>query len=57
MLILLCNKTMENLGKSSMENILRLILEKVIMPDRHMSDGQLYLFLQLFFNTEKISLN
>ena len=57
MLILLCNKTMENLGKSSMENILSLILEKVIMPDRHMSDGQLYLFLQLFFNTEKISLN
>ena len=57
MLILLCNKTMENLGKSSMENILRLILEKVIMPDRHMSDGQLYSFLQLFFNTEKISLN
>ena len=57
MLIFLCNKTMENLGKSSMENILRLILEKVIMPDRHMSDGQLYLFLQLFFNTEKISLN
>ena len=54
MLILLCNKTMENLGKSSMENILRLILEKVIMLDRHMSDGQLYSFLQRFFNTEKL---
>ena len=34
-----------------------LILEEVIMRDRLMSDGQVYLFLQLFFNTEKISLN
>ena len=33
------------------------MLEEVIMPDRHMSDGQRYSFLQLFFNTEKISLN
>ena len=31
-------------------------LKKVIMSDRHMSDGQLYSFLQIFFNTEKISL-
>ena len=43
--------------KSSMEKIMRLMLEEVIMPDRHMSDGQRYSFLQLFFNTEKISLN
>ena len=43
--------------KKSMENIMKLLLEEVIMSDRHMSDGQLYLFLQLFFNTEKISLN
>ena len=40
-----------------MENLMRLILEEVIMSDRHMLDGQLYLFLQLFFNTEKIILN
>ena len=33
------------------------MLEEVIMSDRHMSDGQMYSFLQLFFNTEKISLN
>ena len=38
--------------KSSMEKIIRLMLEEVIM-----SDGQMYSFLQLFFNTEKISLN
>ena len=43
--------------KSSMEKIMRLMLEEVIMSDRHMSDGQMYSFLQLFFNTEKISLN
>ena len=36
---------------------MRLILEEVIMSDRHMSDGQLYLFLQHFFKTVKISLN
>ena len=35
-----------------MENIMRLTLEEVIT-----SDGQLYSFLQLFFNAEKISLN
>ena len=34
-----------------------LILEEVIMSDRHMLDGQLYLFLQLIFKTVKISLN
>ena len=33
---------------------MRLILEEVIMSERHISDGQLYLFLQLFFNTQKI---
>ena len=33
------------------------MLEEVIISDRHMSDGQMYSFLQLFFNTEKISLN
>ena len=38
--------------KSSMEKTMRLILEGVIM-----SDGQMYSFLQLFFNTEKVSLN
>ena len=32
-------------------------LEKVIMSDRFMSEWQLYLLLQLFFNTEKIRLN
>ena len=36
---------------------MRLMLEEVIMSDRHMSDGQMYSYLQLFFNTEKISLN
>ena len=38
-----------------MENIMRLVLEELIMADRYMSDGQLYLFLQLFFNTEKLA--
>ena len=36
-----------------MEIIMTLILEEVIMLDRNMSDGRLYLLLQLFFNTEK----
>ena len=40
-----------------MEYIMRLFLEEVVMSDRHMLDGQLYLFLKLFFNNEKISLN
>ena len=43
--------------KSSTEKIMRLMLEEVIISYRHMSDGQLYSFLQLFFNTEKNSLN
>ena len=30
------------------------MLEQVIMSDSHMSDGQMYSFLQLFFNTEKM---
>ena len=38
--------------KSSMEKIMRQMLEEVIM-----SDGQIYSFLELFFNTEKLSLN
>ena len=41
----------------SVGNVMRLILEEVIMSDRHMSDGQLELFFQFFFNTERISLN
>ena len=43
--------------KSFMEKIMRLMLEEVIMLDGHMSDGQMYSYLPLFFNTEKISLN
>ena len=43
--------------KSFMKNIMRLILEEIIMSDRHMSDEQIYSFLQVFFNTEKIRLN
>ena len=38
--------------KKPMENIMTIILEDLIM-----SDGLLYLFVQLFFNTEKVSLN
>ena len=33
------------------------MLGEVIISDRHMSDGQMDLFLQLFFKTEKCSLN
>ena len=36
---------------------MKLKSEEVILSDRHMSDRQMYSFLQLFFNTEKISLN
>ena len=36
---------------------MRPMLEEVIMSDRHMSNGQISSFLQIFFNTEKISLN
>ena len=43
--------------KSSIEKIMRLMLEEAIMSDTHVSDGQMYSFLQLFFNTEKNSLN
>ena len=39
-----------------MKKIMRLMLEEVIMSDRHMLDGQMYSFLQVFFNTEKITL-
>ena len=39
--------------KKSMENIVRLNLEEVIMWDTHMSDGQLSLFLQLFLKLKK----
>ena len=38
-----------------MSNIMRLIIEELVMSDRHMSDAQFNPFLQLFFNTEKIS--
>ena len=31
--------------EKSMKNIMRLILEEVIMLDRHMQDGQMYSFL------------
>ena len=31
--------------KSAMEKLMRLILDKIIMPDKHMSDGQIYSFL------------
>ena len=40
-----------------MKKIMRRILEKVIISDRHMSDGQIYSFLQLLYNSEKIKLN
>ena len=43
--------------KYYMEKIMRLMLEEVTMSDWHMSDRQMYSFLQLFCNTEKISLN
>ena len=37
-----------------MEKIVRLILDKVIMSDRHMSDEQMYSFLQLFLTLKKL---
>ena len=43
--------------RSSMEKIMRQIFEEVIMSDRHMLDGQIYSFLQLLLNSEKIKLN
>ena len=42
--------------KSSMENIMWFILDEVIMSDINMPDGQMYSFLQLFSNIEKIRL-
>ena len=42
---------------SFMEKIMKIILEEMIMLDRHMSYGLMYSFLQLFCNTEKIRLN
>ena len=36
-----------------MENLMRLILEEIIMSDRHMSDGQLYFFFATFFQHRK----
>ena len=39
--------------KSSMSKIMRLILDQVFMSDRHMSDGQMYLFLQMFSTLKK----
>ena len=40
--------------KFSMEKITRLMLEEVIMSDRHMSDGQMYSFLHLFSTLKKL---
>ena len=36
---------------------MRLTLEEVIMLEKQMSGGQMYSFLELYFNTEKISLS
>ena len=38
-----------------MENIMRLILEEVIMSDRHMSHGELYLFSPFFSTLKKLA--
>ena len=43
--------------KSFMEKMTRLILDKVIVLDRHMSNGQMYLFLQLFSKSKNVRLN
>ena len=37
-----------------MRKIMRFILDEVIMSDKYMPDGQIYSFVQRFFNTEKI---
>ena len=42
--------------KYFMKKIMKLILDEVIMSDRHNSDGQIS-FWQLFSNAEKIRLN
>ena len=39
----------------SVGNVMRLILEEVIMSDRHMSDGQLKLFLQFFLTLKELA--
>ena len=43
--------------KYFLKQITNLILDEVIISDRHMSNGQKYSFLQRFFKTEKIRLN
>ena len=43
--------------KSYTEKIMRLILDEIIMSDRHLVDGQMCSFLELFFNAEKNRLN
>ena len=43
--------------KSSTEKIIKVILEEMVMLDRHMSYGLMHSFFQLFCNTEKIRLN
>ena len=40
--------------KSSMEKIMRLMLEEVIMSDRHMSDGQIIHFCNFFSTLKKL---
>ena len=40
---------------SSMEKITRLILEEVIMSDRHMSNGQMYSFCKFFIKLKKLT--
>ena len=37
--------------------IMRLTFEEVIMSDRHMANGQMYLYLHLLFNNENNRLN
>ena len=38
-----------------MEKIMTLMLEEVIMLDRHMPDGQMYSYLQLFSTLKKLA--
>ena len=40
--------------KSFTEKIMRLILEDVIMPDRQMSDNQMYSFCNFFSTLKKL---
>ena len=42
--------------KSSMEKIMRRMLEEVILSDRNMSDGQMYSYLKLFSTLKKLTL-